>query len=80
LESQRQTSGSEDFVEHRDDLSKLLLDGLPSDEREHVIDVIKHGDAERLRRKRAEKSIPAQESEAEAEYADAGEGSQAVSD
>ena len=57
-------------MEHRHDLSKLLLDGLPADEREHVINVIKQGDADRLRRKRAEK-IPAQEGDPDAELADA---------
>jgi hypothetical protein len=44
-------------VEHRDDLTKLLLDGLAPDEREHVVNVIKQGDAEKLRRKRAERPI-----------------------
>jgi hypothetical protein len=52
-------------VEHRKDLSELLLDGLPPEEREHVINVIKQGDAEKLRRKRAEKAIPAQEEDSE---------------
>jgi hypothetical protein len=41
-------------VEDREDLGELLLRGLPEDEREHVINVIKQGDAEKLRRKRAE--------------------------
>lgn len=71
-------------MEHRDDLSKLLLDGLPAGEREHVINVIKQGDAEKLRRKRAERPIPAQdgdhESDREAEYADADEQPEPVSD
>lgn len=44
-------------MEHRDDLTKLLLDGLAPDEREHVVNVIKQGDAEKLRRKRAERPI-----------------------
>lgn len=67
-------------MEHRDDLSKLLLDGLPPGEREHVINVIKRGDAEKLRRKRAEKSIPAQDGDHESDYADAEEESERVSD
>lgn len=48
-------------MEDRDDLSELLLNGLPEDEREHVIDVIKQGDAEKLRRKRAEDALPTQD-------------------
>jgi hypothetical protein len=47
-------------VEDRDDLSELLLNGLPDDEREHVINVIKQGDDEKLRRKRAEGVVPSQ--------------------
>ncbi|HEX4018593.1 MAG TPA: hypothetical protein VHX15_17785 [Frankiaceae bacterium] len=62
---------SEDFVEHREDLSELLLDGLPAEEREHVINVIRQGDAEKLRRKRAEKPIPAQDGDHETDYSDA---------
>ena len=41
-------------MEHRDDLSELLLNGLPRDEREHVIEVIKQGDEAKLRRLREE--------------------------
>jgi hypothetical protein len=41
-------------LEDRDDLSELLLNGLPPEEREHVIDVIKQGDEAKLRRLRAE--------------------------
>jgi hypothetical protein len=41
-------------LEHRDDLSELLLNGLPREEREHVIEVIKHGDEAKLRRLREE--------------------------
>ncbi|HEX4427841.1 MAG TPA: hypothetical protein VHZ96_01080 [Frankiaceae bacterium] len=52
-------------MEHRDDLSELLLDGLPADEREHVINVIKQGDAEKLRRKRAEKPLAMAEGDSE---------------
>ncbi len=48
-------------MEDRDDLSELLLNGLPEDEREHVINVIKQGDAEKLRRKRAESIVPSQD-------------------
>jgi hypothetical protein len=57
-------------MEHRDDLSELLLDGLPPDERDHVINVIKQGDAEKLRRKRAEKPIPAQDCDPDADFAE----------
>jgi hypothetical protein len=39
-------------LEHRDDLSELLLNGLPHEEREHVIEVIKQGDEAKLRRLR----------------------------
>lgn len=41
-------------LEHRDDLSELLLNGLPREEREHVIEVIKQGDEAKLRRLREE--------------------------
>jgi hypothetical protein len=41
-------------LEDRDDLSELLLNGLPPEEREHVLNVIKQGDEEKLRRLRAE--------------------------
>ncbi len=41
-------------MEHRDDLSELLLNGLPPEEREHVLKVIRQGDAEKLARLRAE--------------------------
>jgi hypothetical protein len=41
-------------LEHRDDLSELLLNGLPHEEREHVIEVIKQGDEAKLRRLRDE--------------------------
>jgi hypothetical protein len=54
---------NEDLLEHRDDLSQLLLNGLPPDERKHVIDIIRQGDEEKLRYKRAqgaEESVPAQ--------------------
>ena len=50
-------------MEDRDDLSELLLNGLPPDEREHVINVIRQGDEEKLRRKRGEdlaEALPAQ--------------------
>ena len=67
-------------MEHRNDLSELLLDGLPPDEREHVINVIRQGDAEKLRRKRAERSIPTQEGDPEADFADADEESESVSE
>ncbi len=53
-------------MEDRDDLIQLLLDGLPADERSHVIDVIKQGDAEKLRQKRAE--APEQRGASSAEY------------
>jgi hypothetical protein len=49
----------EDELEDRKDISELLLNGLPPDEREHVINVIKQGDAEKLRRKRQEQTVPA---------------------
>ncbi len=63
-------------MEDRNDLSELLLNGLPPDEREHVINVIKQGDAEKLRSKRAEDAgVPAQddgrEDEDDDEFADA---------
>lgn len=45
-------------MEHRDDLEQLLLDGLPSVEREHVRQVIRQGDVEKLRRKRGEVDEP----------------------
>ena len=48
-------------MEDRDDLSELLLNGLPADERAHVINVIKQGDEEKLRRKRAEGTVPTQD-------------------
>lgn len=67
-------------MEHRDDLGELLLDGLPPEEREHVINVIKQGDAEKLRRKRAERPIPAQDGDHETDYAGADEDSESVSD
>jgi hypothetical protein len=54
---------SEDLLEDRDDLSQLLLNGLPPDEREHVINVIRQGDEEKLRHKRGEDAgepVPAQ--------------------
>ena len=41
-------------MEDRDDLSELLLNGLPREEREHVIEVIKQGDEAKLRRLREE--------------------------
>ena len=41
-------------MEDRNDISELLLNGLPAEEREHVVNVIKQGDAEKLRRKRQE--------------------------
>ena len=41
-------------MEHRDDLSELLLNGLPREEREHVIETIKQGDEAKLRRLREE--------------------------
>ena len=50
-------------MEDREDLGELLLRGLPEDEREHVINVIKQGDAEKLRRKRAERAAPAEDSD-----------------
>ncbi len=43
-------------MEHRDDLSELLLNGLPPEEREHVINVIKRGDHEKLRRLRSDRT------------------------
>jgi hypothetical protein len=44
----------EDFVEHRHDLEEILLFGLPEDEREHVLEIIKNDASEaRLQRLRA---------------------------
>ncbi len=45
-------------MEHRDDLAEVLLSGLPADERNHVVDVIRQSDAEKLRRKRASSDNP----------------------
>jgi hypothetical protein len=39
-------------VEYRNDLADILLSGLPSDERDHVVGVIHETDAAVLRRKR----------------------------
>lgn len=41
-------------MEDRDDLSELLLNGLPREEREHVIEAIKQVDEAKLRRLREE--------------------------
>jgi hypothetical protein len=41
-------------LEDRDDLSELLLNGLPPEEREHVIHVIQQGTEAKLRRLRSE--------------------------
>jgi hypothetical protein len=40
-------------MDYREDLEKLLLDGLPRAEREHVLQVIHDVTTEKLRRKRA---------------------------
>jgi hypothetical protein len=53
----------EDELEDRNDIGELLLNGLPADEREHVINVIKQGDAAKLRRKRAEQAPGAREAD-----------------
>ena len=52
-------------MEDRDDLSELLLNGLPPEEREHVIEVIKQGDEAKLRRLRAESTPGQREPEGE---------------
>ena len=57
-------------MEDRNDISELLLNGLPPDEREHVINVIKQGDAEKLRRKRAEQARPPQGTDPELDELD----------
>ena len=66
----------EDELEDRNDISELLLSGLPAEEREHVVNVIKQGDAEKLRRKRAEKApapreVDPEEDDRDSEVADA---------
>jgi hypothetical protein len=40
-------------MEHRQDLERLLLDGLPEAERKHVIQAMDKTTAAKLRRKRA---------------------------
>jgi hypothetical protein len=48
-------------VEYRNDLADILLSGLPSDERDHVVGVIHETDAAVLRRKRIARDEVGQE-------------------
>ena len=41
-------------MEHRQDLETILLNGLPEQERRHVVKVMQRVTEERLRRKRSE--------------------------